>query len=144
MYLFTPSLQTSFLCRSPECDKQSSLCSKVCSHWLSILQTVSIVSIYQSQSPGSFHPPCPMVSICSLHFCLYFCFANRTVYTIFLPSWLSGKELTCQRGCHSFCPWVGKIPGGGNKNPLQYPCLGNPMDRGAWQATVHGVVNSQT
>ena len=69
MYLFTPSLQTSFLCRSPECDKQSSLCSKVCSHWLSILQTVSIVSIYQSQSPGSFHPPCPIyisVSISAL------------------------------------------------------------------------------
>ena len=29
--------------------------------------------------------------------------------------------------------------GGGNGNPLQYPCLGNPMDRGAWQATVHGI-----
>ena len=42
-------------------------------------------------------------------------------------------------------PWVGKIagsersPGGGNGNPLQYSCLGNPMDRRAWQAIVHGV-----
>jgi len=36
-------------------------------------------------------------------------------------------------------PWVRKIPGEGNGNPLQYSCLGNPMDRGAWQATVHGV-----
>ena len=34
--------------------------------------------------------------------------------------------------------------GEGNGNPLQYPCLGNPMDRGAWQATVNGVANSQT
>ena len=36
-------------------------------------------------------------------------------------------------------PGSGRPPGGGNGNPLQYPCLGNPMDRGAWQATVHGV-----
>ena len=35
-------------------------------------------------------------------------------------------------------------PGEGNSNPLQYPCLENPMDRGAWQATVHGVAKSQT
>ena len=34
---------------------------------------------------------------------------------------------------------VGKIPGGGNGNPLQYSGLGNPMDRGAWWATVHRV-----
>ena len=33
----------------------------------------------------------------------------------------------------------GRSPGEGNDNPLQYSCLGNPMDRGAWQATVHGV-----
>ena len=32
-----------------------------------------------------------------------------------------------------------RFPGGGNSNPLQYSCLGNPMDRGAWWATVHGV-----
>ena len=38
--------------------------------------------------------------------------------------------------------WV-KSPGGGNGNLLQYSCLENPMDRGAWQATVHGVTNSQ-
>ena len=33
----------------------------------------------------------------------------------------------------------GRSPGEGNGNPFQYPCLGNPMDRGAWPATVHGV-----
>ena len=38
-----------------------------------------------------------------------------------------------------FNPWVGKIPEEGNGNPLQYSCLGNPKDRGAWQTTVHGV-----
>ena len=38
----------------------------------------------------------------------------------------------------------GRSPGEGNGNPLQYSCLGNAMDRGAWWATVHGVANSQT
>ena len=41
-------------------------------------------------------------------------------------------------------PWVGKTPGGGNGNPLQDSSLENPMDRGAWQATVHGVAKNQT
>ena len=41
-------------------------------------------------------------------------------------------------------PGSGRSPGGGHGNPLQYPCLENPMDRGAWQATVHGVSKSQT
>ena len=36
-------------------------------------------------------------------------------------------------------PGSGRCPGEGNGNPLQYSCLGNPMDRGAWEATVHGV-----
>ena len=38
---------------------------------------------------------------------------------------------------------LGRSPGEGNGNPLQYSCLGNPMDRGAWQATVHGITRSQ-
>ena len=40
-------------------------------------------------------------------------------------------------------PGLGRSPGGGNGNPLQYACLENPMDRGAWQAAVHGVAKSQ-
>ena len=39
---------------------------------------------------------------------------------------------------------VGSIPGEGNGSPLQYSCLGNPMDRGAWRATAHGVTKSRT
>ena len=39
-------------------------------------------------------------------------------------------------------PGLGRSPGEGNDNPLQYSCLENPMDRGAWQATVHGVIKS--
>ena len=40
-------------------------------------------------------------------------------------------------------PGLGRSPGGGQGNPLPYSCLENPMDRGAWQATAHGVVKSQ-
>ena len=41
-------------------------------------------------------------------------------------------------------PGLGRSPGEGNGNPLQYPCLENPMDRGAWWATVHRVTKSRT
>ena len=58
------------------------------------------------------------------------------------PGGLVVNNLDCQsRWCqrHRFDPWRGRSPGEGNGNPLQYSCLGNPMDRGAWQAAVHGV-----
>ena len=61
-----------------------------------------------------------------------------------LPRWHSGKE-SAQRRRHKRCgfnPWVGKIPGAGNGNPLQYSCLENSKDGGAWWATVHGVTKS--
>ena len=45
---------------------------------------------------------------------------------------------------HSSIPGSGRSPGGGNGNPLQYFCLGNPMDRGALWATVHAVAESRT
>ena len=41
-------------------------------------------------------------------------------------------------------PGLGRSPGGGHGNPLQYSCLRNPMDRGAWWATVHGAAKNQT
>ena len=41
-------------------------------------------------------------------------------------------------------PGLGRSPGGGNSNPLQYSCLENSMDRGAWQSTIHGVTDSDT
>ena len=44
----------------------------------------------------------------------------------------------------TFISLLGRSPGEGNGNPIQYPCLENPMDRGAWRATVHGVAKSQT
>ena len=41
-------------------------------------------------------------------------------------------------------PVLGRSPGGGNGNPLQYSCLEDPMDGGAWEAAVHGITKSQT
>ena len=53
--------------------------------------------------------------------------------------WLSGKQSACNAGEAGSIPVLGRFPGRGNGNPLQYACLGNPTDRGAWWATVHGV-----
>ena len=49
------------------------------------------------------------------------------------------KNLPANTGDMGLIPDLGRSPGERNGNPLQYSCLGNPMDRGAWQATVHGV-----
>ena len=54
--------------------------------------------------------------------------------------WLSGEEFSCNAGDTSLIPGLGKSPGEGNDHSFQYSCLENHMDRGAWQATVHGVV----
>ena len=62
-----------------------------------------------------------------------------------LPRWVSDKEAVCQGRTHrrhEFNPSVRKNHGGGNGNPLQYSCLENPMDRGAWRVTAHKVAKS--
>jgi len=59
-----------------------------------------------------------------------------------LHRWLSGKESTCNTGDTGSIPGSGRSPGKGNGHPLQYFCLGNPMDRRAWQATVHGIAKN--
>ena len=61
-----------------------------------------------------------------------------------LPQWLDGKESAFNAGDVGSIPGSGRSPGGGIGNPLQYSCLENPMDRGAWRATVHVVTKSQT
>ena len=61
--------------------------------------------------------------------------------------WLSGKKSACNAGDTGdvgSIPRLGRSPGGRHGNPRQYSCQENPMDRGAWQATVHGVTKSQT
>ena len=59
------------------------------------------------------------------------------------PRWLSTKESTGQAGDVGAIPGPGRLPGEGNSIPLQYSCMGNSMERGAWWATIHGVTESQ-
>ena len=59
-----------------------------------------------------------------------------------LPWWQ--KNLSANVGDMGSTPWSGRYPGEGSGNPLQYSCLGNPMARGTWQATLHQVTKTQT
>ena len=58
------------------------------------------------------------------------------------PSGLDGKESACNAGDLGSIPGSGRSPGEGHGNLLQYSCLENPIDRGAWRATVHRVAQS--
>ena len=59
--------------------------------------------------------------------------------------WLWDQVIAaCNVGDLGSVPGLGRAPGGGHGTPPQYPCLENPMDRGAWQATVHGISKSWT
>ena len=59
------------------------------------------------------------------------------------PCGSDGKESACIAGDLDLIPGSERHPGEGNGNPLQYSCLENPMDRGAWRATVHGVARAE-
>ena len=60
------------------------------------------------------------------------------------PDGSDGEESACNVGDMSSIPGSGRSPGKGNDNPFQDSCLKIPIDRGVWQATVHGVTKSQT
>ena len=60
------------------------------------------------------------------------------------PGGSDGKESACNAGDLGSIPELGISSGEGNGNPLQYSCPENPIDRGAWQAIVHGVAKSWT
>ena len=64
-------------------------------------------------------------------------FAPSTILLGF-PGDSDGKESACNAGHLGLIPGLGRSPGEGNGNPLQWSCLENPLDGGAWQATVHG------
>ena len=73
---------------------------------------------------------------------------ERDVYFLLVrtltPSGSDGKEYACNAGDLGLIPGSGSSPGGGHGNLLHYSCLENPMDRGAWWATVHGIAKSRT
>ena len=61
-----------------------------------------------------------------------------------VPTFSDGKESACNAGGSVSIPGSGRSPGEENGNPPQYSCVGNPRDRGAWWAMVHGVTKSWT
>ena len=61
-----------------------------------------------------------------------------------IPSGSDGKESICNEGDMGSIPGLGRDPGGGNGHPLQYSGLENSMNRGAWQAAVHGFAKNQS
>ena len=67
-----------------------------------------------------------------------------TLMRLVFPGVSDGKESACNAGDLGLIPGLGRSPGDGNDNPLQYSCLENFLDRGAWQAIVHGVTENQT
>ena len=68
----------------------------------------------------------------------------KDAYSLDIPGGSDGKASVYNAGDLGSIPRLGRSPGEGNGNPLQDYCLENPMDRGAWQATVHGVAKSRT
>ena len=73
-----------------------------------------------------------------------FLFIHFSAYFISLSPGSVVKNLPANTGDAGSIPGLGRSPGEGNGNPLQYSCLENPMDRGVWQATVQGVTKSWT
>ena len=77
------------------------------------------------------------------HYCRVYLLQQLMVLWGF-PSSSNGKACDCNTGDQGSTPGSGRSPGEGNGNPCQYPCLENPMDKGAWWARVHGVTKSST
>ena len=71
-------------------------------------------------------------------------YLDSLAYISDFPGGSDGKEYACNAGDPGLIPGSGRSPREGNSNPVQYSCLGNPMDRGVWQATVHEVAKSWT
>ena len=71
-------------------------------------------------------------------------FLMNTFFGLAIRGGSEGKASACNVGDRGLIPGSGRSPGEGNGNPLQHPCLKNPMDRGAWSATVHGISKSRT
>ena len=70
--------------------------------------------------------------------------SSKLTFSRASPGGSEDKASACNAGDPGLIPGLGRSPGEGNGNPLQYSCLENPMDRGAWWATVHGVTKSRT
>ena len=104
---------------------------------------IEVISLASPALAGGFFTTEPPGK--STYTCNSLLFVYMFIYIYMLPWWLSSKGSACRAGdVGSAISGSGRSPGERNGNPLQYSCLGNPMDRGAWQATVHGVIKRWT
>ena len=121
--------------RPPACFSSSSQVSLYFAPVLKCLSLANVVTLYYNQNHFL------------LSWNLHLPFLNFVLYTGVepvngLPRWHSGKESTCNAADARDMVSIsgsGRYPGERNGDPLQYSCLENPMERGAWQARVHGV-----
>ena len=93
-------------------------------------------------TPHTLEKPCfqlhfPASALRSVHSELW-----GAIFHFQLPWWLSGKESACNAGDVGSIPGSGRSPGRGHNIPLQYSCLENPTDRGAWRAAVHKIATA--
>ena len=117
---------------------------KPANYWVSVSSAVKQALLLSSSSLSSlllyyYHP---FSHSCLLHLMSF----NPDSQDIGLSQWLSSEESACQcrsAGNTSSIPGSRRSPGGGHGNPLQSSCLENPVDRGAWRATVHRVTKSR-
>ena len=117
-------------------------------------------TVFQSGVPVAFVSTCVRVSVV-LHLCQHLDvftkkFSHYNKYGVMshcgfnfhfsngFPDSSDGKESACYAGDLSSISRSGRVSGEGNRNPHQFSCLGNPMDREAWWAIVHGVAKSDT
>ena len=101
---------------------------------------------YHGIGPLDSMPMCPLVHLLGYKVvpALDFIFKKLFHLTKGFPGGSDSKGSTCNAGDPGSIPGLGRSPGEGNGNPLQYSCLENSMDGGAWWVTVHGVAKSQT
>ena len=114
-----------------------------CTTLKKILQLTNFISHVNSTSiedkRNTVFPRFQILCIFCIAFLLYHLKAGLS-----FPGRSDGKESACHAGDPGSIPGSGGSPGEGNDNPHQYPCLENPMDRGAWQARVHWVPKRRT
>ena len=98
-------------------------------------------SIYQTTKRGDLHS-----SSLAFRHEVWITLLKKYLFILSLgfPGGSDGKESSCNAGDLGSIPGLGRSSRGGHGNPLQYSCLENPMARGAWWATVHGVTKSRT
>ena len=93
--------------------------------------------VFLFQDPGQ-HPTAPTTTQAAIPFNLLWVYSVQG-----LPWWLSGKESSCNTEDSGSISGSGRSPRGGHGSPPQYSCLENPIERGAWQATAHGITQSR-